>query len=437
MSVVEAEDDEDDPGVAWVPYYPRKVFRPFHRRRQRWSIIVAHRRAGKTVAAVNDAIKAAVRNKDGDGRYAYIAPLYTQAKDIAWDYLKHYAHPLLAKPPNESELRVDLFNGSRVRLYGADNPDRLRGGYWHGVILDEYADMRPSVWGDVIRPALADKQGWATFIGTPRGRIGLYDIWKGLGQWKDVELFRLMLKASETGLLKPEELADAMRTMSEDEYAQEFECSWEAALKGAYYGKLMARAEDERRVCGVPYDPAAMVWTAWDLGKADATSIWWAQVVGREVHLIDWYEATGAELDHYAKIVREKPYVYAGHIVPHDAQAKILGMAQTRLEQLEKLGLRPMTIAPMHRIEDGINAARVMIPRCWFDRNKCERGIEALKMYRSEYDEKLDTLKPIPRHDWSSHTADAFRYLAMTLDKSDQSKTVFGRDLKYPKMGEV
>jgi hypothetical protein len=297
--------------------------------------------------------------------------------------------------------------------------------------------MRPSVWGDVIRPALADKQGWATFIGTPRGRIGLYDIWKGLGQWKDVELFRLMLKASETGLLKPEELADAMRTMSEDEYAQEFECSWEAALKGAYYGKLMARAEDERRVCGVPYDPAAMVWTAWDLGKADATSIWWAQVVGREVHLIDWYEATGAELDHYAKIVREKPYVYAGHIVPHDAQAKILGMAQTRLEQLEKLGLRPMTIAPMHRIEDGINAARVMIPRCWFDRNKCERGIEALKMYRSEYDEKLDTLKPIPRHDWSSHTADAFRYLAMTLDKSDQSKTVFGRDLKYPKMGEV
>src|SRR6185369_4898214 len=130
-----------------------------------------------------------------------------------------------------------------------------------------------------------------------------------------------------------------------------------------------------------------------------------------------------------------KPYVYAGHIVPHDAQAKILGMAQTRLEQLEKLGLRPMTIAPMHRIEDGINAARVMIPRCWFDRNKCERGIEALKMYRSEYDEKLDTLKPIPRHDWSSHTADAFRYLAMTLDKSDQSKTVFGRELKYPKMG--
>jgi len=426
---------KEEPGVAALYYFPRDQFIPFHDRRQRWAVLVAHRRAGKTVAAVLDAIKSAMKCKSPDGRFAYISPLWKQSKDVAWDYLKHYSRPLLARPPNESELRVDLLNGSRVRLYGADNPDALRGIGLDGVILDEYADMRPSVWGDVIRPALADRHGWATFIGTPRGRIGLYDIWNGVNIWKDVDLYRLMLKASETGLLSEAELADAKRTMSEEEYAQEFECSFEAAIKGAYYGKLMARLEEEKRITGVPHDAAAMVWTAWDLGKADSTAIWWAQVVGREVHIIDYYEASGAELDHYAAIVRAKPYVYAGHIVPHDAQAKILGMAQTRLEQLEKLGCRPMTVAPMHRVEDGINAARVMLNRCWFDRHKCERGIDALKLYRAAYDETHNVLRPVPVHDWASHGADAFRYLAMTLDKSDISKADFGRTLVYPKTG--
>jgi phage terminase large subunit len=421
--------------VAEIPYKPRPQFKPFHYRTQRWAVLVAHRRAGKTVAAVNDAIKGAIRCTSGEGRYAYVAPLYVQAKDIAWGYLKQYARPLLIKSPNESELYVDLFNGSRVRLYGADNPDRMRGGGLDGVIMDEYADMKPAVWGEIIRPMLSDRHGWATFIGTPKGRVGLYDIWKSQGQWKDVELFKLMLKASETGLISKAELEDARRTMSEEEYAQEFECSFEAAVKGAYYGKLMAKLEDEKRITGVPHDTAAQVWTAWDLGKADATAIWFAQVVGREVHIIDYYEMTGAELDHYAKIVMEKPYIYAGHIVPFDAQAKILGMAQTRLEQLEKLLRKMPIVAPMHRVEDGINAARVLLARCWFDRLKCERGIDALKLYRAEFDPKLNTLRPVPVHDWASHGADAFRYLAMALDKSDLSKTDFTRSLNYPPQG--
>jgi len=431
---LEDEVDEYDTATL-VPYKARRVFRRFHNRQNRWAIIVAHRRCGKTVAAVNDAIKAAVRCTSGEGRYAYVAPLYVQAKDIAWGYLKHYSHPLLRKAPNESELYVDLFNGTRVRLYGADNPDRMRGGGLDGVILDEYADMKPSVWGEIIRPMLADRHGWATFIGTPKGRVGMYDLWMSQGQWKGVELFKLMLKASKTGLISEAELEDARRTMSEEEYAQEFECSFDAAVRGAYYGKILARLEDEKRVCGVPHDTSAQVWTSWDLGKADATAIWFAQVIGREVHIIDYYEMTGAELDHYAKIVMEKPYIYAGHIVPHDAQAKILGMAQTRFEQLEKLLRKMPVIAPMHRIEDGINAARVLLNRCWFDRAKCERGIDCLKLYRAEFDPKLNTLRPIPVHDWASHGADAFRYLAMTLDKSEISKTDFTRTLKYPSQG--
>lgn len=420
-----------------LDYCPRPQFLPFHDRKERWAVIVAHRRAGKTVACINELIKSALECKDEHGRFAYLAPLWNQAKDVAWEYLKHFARPVLASPPNESELRVDLVNGSRIRLYGADNPERLRGGYFHGIILDEYADMRPSVWGEVIRPALADKQGWATFIGTPKGRVGLYDLWAGINQWKDVDLFRLMLKASETHLVPDKELKEASRTMSEEQYAQEFECSFEAAILGAYYGKLMARAEQEKRITGVPYEPTAQVWTAWDLGIADATAIWWAQVVGREIHLCDYYEASGADLGHYVQQVVARPGVYAGHIVPHDAQAKELGTGKSRLEVLQSLGLNNLTVCPQHRVEDGINAVRTILPRCWFDRAKCERGIDALKLYRSEYDEKLQTLKPRPVHDWASHGADAFRYLAMTLDRSDAAKSNFYRKINYPSAGIV
>jgi phage terminase large subunit len=163
-----------------IPYAPRRIFLPYHERTQRWSAIVAHRRCGKTVACVNDLIRAAITLEKPDGRYAYIAPLFNQAKDVAWLYLKRYAQPLLASPPNETELRIDLLNGSRIRLYGADNPDRLRGIYLDGVVLDEYAQMAPSLWGEVIRPLLTDRQGWATFIGTPKGKDkfgfwGIYD----------------------------------------------------------------------------------------------------------------------------------------------------------------------------------------------------------------------------------------------------------------------
>jgi hypothetical protein len=225
-----------------------------------------------------------------------------------------------------------------------------------------------------------------------------------------------MLKASETGLIDQSELDLAKRDLTEDQYAQEFECSFEAAIVGAYYGKLMRQAEEDKRIAGVPYEPVAQVWTAWDLGIRDATAIWFAQVVGREIRLIDYYEATGADLGHYVREIVGKPYLYAGHIVPHDAQAKELGTGKSRLEVLESLGLKNITVAPMHRVEDGINAARTIIPRSWFDAKKCSRGIDALKLYRAEYDDKLQSLKPRPVHDWASHAADAFRYLAMTLD---------------------
>jgi hypothetical protein len=212
-----------------------------------------------------------------------------------------------------------------------------------------------------------------------------------------------MLKASETGLIPASELALAKRDLSEDQYAQEFECSFDAAVVGSYYGKLMARAEQDRRIAPVPYDPAALVWTSWDLGIRDATAIWFAQMIGREIRIIDYYEASGVDLGHYVKEIGARPYVYAGHIVPHDAQAKELGTGKSRLEVVHSLGLKNISIAPLHRVEDGINAVRVFLPKCWFDATKCARGIDALKLYRAEYDDKLQALRPRPVHDWTSH----------------------------------
>jgi phage terminase large subunit len=191
-----------------------------------------------------------------------------------------------------------------------------------------------------------------------------------------------MLRASVSGLIPAAELALARRDLSEEQYLQEFECSFDAAVAGSYYGKLMAQAEIDKRIAGVPYDPSALVWTSWDLGIRDATAIWFAQVVGREIRIIDYYEASGVDLGHYVREINLRPYAYAGHIVPHDAQAKELGTGKSRLEVLESLGLKHITLAPLHRIEDGINAVRIVIPRCWFDAAKCARGIDALKLPR-------------------------------------------------------
>ena len=415
-------------------YVPRAQFVPFHARTQRFACIVSHRRAGKTVACIHELRGCAVASQNVRPRFAYVSPFLKQSKTVAWDYLRG-AVGSGEGSINHSELRVDYHNGGQVRLYGADNPDALRGIYLDGVVLDEYADMDPRLWSEVIRPALADRSGWAVFIGTPRGRNEFYQTWMR-AQADPANWFALMLKASETGLIPQGELDLARRELSEEQYAQEFECSFDAAIVGSYYGKLMADAERDKRICGVGHDASAAVWTAWDLGMRDATAIWFAQAAGREVHVLDYYEASGVDLGHYVREIMWRAYTYAGHIVPHDAQAKELGTGKSRLEVLESLGLKNLTIAPAHRIEDGINAVRVFLPKCWFDAQKCTRGIDALKLYRSEYDEKLQVLRPRPVHDWASHAADAFRYLAMTLDRTVLRKG-FNKRIEYPETGVV
>lgn len=405
-----------------IPYTPRPDFLAFHARKQRWAILVAHRRAGKTVASAADLVANAAKHPKppagvAPGRYAYIAPLYKQAKDVAWQYFKDLSGPLiqagLAKA-NESELRIDYsFNGARIKLYGADNPDALRGLYLDGCDFDEYSQMRPSLWSQVIRPALADRKGWATFKATPKGRNAFYDRWQEALR-NPSEWFSLMLKASETGLIDPLELAAAAREMTEDEYAQEFECSFEAAIVGAYYGRDVVRAEQEGRIRAVSYNPALPVDTVWDIGYTDDTVIIFYQVSAGEIHIIDAYASNGQSVQHYCETIKAQPYEYGEHWLPHDAQARQFAAAgRTVLEQMRAEGIKNLKIVPRGQSEQqGILAARQMFPRVWFDEENCEDLLEALRQFQRVWDESRQTFADHPRRDWTNHYADAFRGLA-------------------------
>ena len=229
-----------------LDYVPRGAFKEFHNRKQRWACLVAHRRAGKTVSAVNDIIRGAFMSKSPNPLFGYIAPYRSQAKSVAWDYLKRYAAPI-TKAANEADLTVELYNGSKIRLFGADNADAMRGLGFDGIYMDEYGDFKPSVWGHVIRPTLSDKQGWAVFGGTPKGKNQFWEVHQ-MARLNPKEWFNLTLKASQSGILPQSELMAVQKQISEDQYMQEYECSFEAAILGAFYGIEMREATEEKRV---------------------------------------------------------------------------------------------------------------------------------------------------------------------------------------------
>jgi len=363
--------------------------------------MVVHRRGGKTVATINDLLKTALTCTKPNPRVAYVAPQFNQAKDVAWGYVHEFAGVIPGVQFNEAELRCDLPNGGRLRLYGADNYERLRGIYLDDVALDEYADMDPRAWSQVIRPALTDREGRATFIGTPKGANGFKDIWDEAGS--DPEWFRLMLKASESGILAPAELISARRRMTEDEYEQEFECSFSAAVQGAFYAKDLTLADQQKRIGRVPHAPELPVHTAWDLGIDDATAIWFYQVAGQEIRVIGYYETSGQGLPDIVRDItdygKERRFRWGDHYLPHDVEVRELGTGRSRKETLQQLGL-DVYVVPNIGLVDGINSTRMIIARCWFDAEECKVGLNALRLYRRAFDEKRKVFIPRPLHDW-------------------------------------
>ena len=396
-------------------YRPRDPQKKIHTlvKNNRFSVVVAHRRMGKTVCAINQLIHSALKSEDNNPRDAYIAPTYNQAKRVAWDYLLEYTRPLGGKA-NIAELRVD-FMGRRISLYGADNPDSLRGIYLDGCVIDEIGDVNPSLFTEILRPALADRQGYCMAMGTPKGQNHFKDL-RDRGEnnegWSLLEF-----KASETNILDKSELKAAYDEMGEDKYMQEFECSFQAPVEGSYYSKLMHDLEEKGRFVPIERDDLARTYTAWDLGMSDSTSIWVAQLVNKEIRLVDYVENHGVGLDYYVSWLKENDWMYATHILPHDVAVRELGTGKSRQEMLEDAGLS-VTIAPKINVADGIQSARRILPRCWFDPEKTKLGMDALRNYRRVFDEKRNVFHDRPLHDWCSHASDAFRYLAVGLDEA-------------------
>jgi len=416
--------------ILQIPYKPREYQKQVHNSLKRFNVLVCHRRFGKSVLSINELIKTAAAKPRS--LCAFIAPTYRQGKAIAWEYLKYYTKPLmyLGGSRNETELRIDLFNESRIQIFGADNPDSIRGMGFDAVVLDEYAIMSPRVWTEIVRPAVSDKLGWVLFIGTPMGHNQFWEIYD-FAQRGHKDWYAKLYRASDTQVIPDDELEQAQAIMTPEQYEQEFECSFTAAVSGSYYGRLITKADNENRIGVVPVDSHVGVETWWDLGIGDSTAIWFIQRVGNEIHAVDYYETSGESLAHYADVLEERGYAYSRHVAPHDIQARELGTGKSRLEVANELGI-DFEVAPKLEVDHGIESVRNYLPHCYFDREKCKVGLDALRQYRKQWDDKNQVFKNKPLHDWCSHAADAFRYGCVhdPIDTTEWNKPIYV-DTKY------
>ena len=410
------------------------------------AVCVWHRRAGKDAVALNFA---ATASQIRPGNYAHVLPSLRQGRKVVWEGKDREGQPMLtafprrlhARQPRDDEMTIwmrtpsetDRFRmmglepreGAGVteglaqwQVLGSDRYDALRGGNYFGVVFSEYAWQDPMAW-QVVSPILAENGGWAMFISTANGMNHFYDMYESALQ--DDHWFCEKLTVDDTkrpdgsAVVSEEMLAQERKNMSPVMFDQEYRCSFAAGMEGALYAEQMADAVEDERIRDVPWEPSVDVWTWWDLGMGDATAIWFVQHVHQEIRVIDYLEDTGKGLTHYAKRLKEKKYCYGGHVMPHDIKVRELGTGKSRKEIAESLGLRPITVAPKLSIEDGVEAVRATIPRCYFDKTKCKRGLAALRQYRTEWQPEKNTFTQTPVHDWTSHPADAFRYGSLTL----------------------
>ena len=405
-----------------IPYTPRPQQRMLHDQLEkfRFAVAVMHRRAGKTVFAINHLIKLALTSKKRNFRGAFFSPTRVQSKLVAWDYLKEFSRKIPGTKFNETELRADFVTGGRITLFGAENPDAARGQYFDFVVCDEYAQMDSRMFAEIIRPAISDRLGSCLFIGTPQGMgNNFYDLFeeaKSLPEW-----FTCTFKASETGLVPKEELESAKKLMTEDQYEQEFECSWTANISGSVYGKIIEQMEDEKRISNFPYDPGYPVDVYFDLGISDQTVILFTQQIGRALFVIDCYSNNNQSLDHYADYVRKTSYNIRNYIFPHDIEQRELSTGHSRKEYAFSMGMRPLKVCPKLPIEDGIHAGQILLAKSFIDRSSCKPFLDAMKWYHRKWLDKQRVFSK-PVHDFSSHYADAWRTTAIAIRELDMNE---------------
>jgi len=374
------------------------------------------------------------------GVYYYIFPTYSQAKKVIWDSMTNEGKRILdyfpeelvtQKNSQEMKIRMKSRDGgeSLFQLVGSDNYDSLMGTNPRGVVFSEYALQDPRAY-QYIRPILTANEGWALFISTPRGKNHLWQL--AQIALNSPDWFYTKLSVEDTKHIPLTEIEKERREglMSEDMIQQEYYTSFEMGIEGSYYSKYIDKAKREGRVAAVPWENGFKVHTVWDIGVRDSTTIIFFQTIGVNVHIIDVYENSKEGLEHYADILASKPYLYGTHIAPHDIRVREWGSGITRIEKARQLGIK-FTIADNIEIPDGIEAARSLFSKIWIDSEKCEPLIKALENYRQEYDVKRKVYKPHPLHDWSSHFADSFRYLAVSLPKTRDGLSPEELDARY------
>lgn len=417
-----------------IEYAPRPFQRMLHSgfARSRLSLVICHRRAGKTVACVAETIRQVLRCKLPEPQGAYIAPTYGMAKRIAWNYFKGQLANVPGVTFREGELSIELPGKRRIYLLGADSPDRLRGMYLDVAVVDEMADCAESLLGEVLMPCLADRNGRLILIGTVKGRN---HFWRQFEKAKDSpEWFTADLKPADTNSLTDAQIQFLRAEMSEDEFRGEMLNDPDAGVRGSYYGSTLRDLEERGRIRAVEYDKNLLVDVSMDLGYADGTAVWYTQALGmREVRVLRFEEFTQTSFGEILRTIKRQPYTFGRFIGPHDLRVHDYNSGQSRLEFAFELGCQ-FEVAPQLKIMDGIAAGQRLLEMCWFDRELTKEGRDRLALYRSAYDERNRTLSRTPIHDWCSHAADAWRYLAVATGGAQAD--IWGSDqLKYGNNG--
>lgn len=412
------------------------------------AFLVAHRRWGKDEIALSATCDLAHKRV---GSYWHCLPEYSQGRKALWTAVNAHtgrnrideAFPReLRKRTNDQEMFIEFKNGSTWQIIGSDRYNATVGAGVAGIVYSEWALANPSAWA-YHRPMLEENNGFAAFITTPRGRNHAYDMYNMAK--KSPRWFAEVSSIHETQALSDEQLEESLNEyvaiygedLGRAQFEQEYLCSFNAAILGAFYAREMVQVRKEGRIRPVIALPRQPVHTAWDIGVRDDTSIWWFQVSGGRLNILDCYTQSGVGVDHYAEIceqkAKDKRWTRGIDYVPHDAKVKEWGTGKTRVETMQELGLKPQVI-PLAKKLDGINAVRRMLPFCVFDPACEDVGIAALEQFRREWDDDKKTFRASEVHDWTSHLADAFRYLAMAWRKAPEA---VDEDKSPPPMGSV
>jgi len=387
------------------------------------------RRAGKDEIALH---RTAVAAFERVGGYWHMLPMAAQARKAIWNAVNpktgkkriDEAFPeAIRRKKNDQEMYIEFINGSTWQVLGSDNYNAMVGAPPVGIVYSEWALSNPAAKA-YLRPILAENNGWQIFITTPRGKNHAYTTYQGAKD--DPDSFAQILTAEQTGQYQPEQLLklraeyvrDFGEAMGNALFDQEFMCSFEAPILGAVYAKELREARD--RIVRVPYDPSKPVHLFWDLGRADKTAIWFCQLAPFEYRVIDYMEGVGKHIGEYATDLQAKRYVYGDCWLPHDANNELLASQRTVAQQLRDAGFKVKTV-PKTSIDTRIEAARLILPLCYFDEKRCDVGLNALMNYRYAVDDDKHFSKD-PLHDWASHAADAFGYMAVAL-KEPKAKT--------------